>query len=247
MREMITDRPDRTESPYTVDAGHFQIEADILSYSYDRYNSAHTDSRVEAFSISPINLKAGLLGNLDGELILQTYNAVREHDRTAGSVKRSRGFGDIIPRLKWNLWGNDGGSTAFGIMPFFKIPTSQDGIGNNAVEGGIILPLAIQLGAGWEMGVMSVAEVDQNLSGTGEHFRFSNSLVLGHQIVGKLAGYVEFFSAVRTERGSEWLGTADVGLTYLLTENLQLDIGVNVGVTRSADDINPFLGISYRY
>jgi len=27
VREMNTDRPDKTESPYTPDAGHFQIEA----------------------------------------------------------------------------------------------------------------------------------------------------------------------------------------------------------------------------
>ena len=28
MREMSTDRPDQTESPNTVDAGHFQVELD---------------------------------------------------------------------------------------------------------------------------------------------------------------------------------------------------------------------------
>ena len=32
MREMSTDRPDKTESPYTVDAGHFQIESDLFAY-----------------------------------------------------------------------------------------------------------------------------------------------------------------------------------------------------------------------
>jgi len=33
MREMATDRPDKTESAYTVDAGHFQVEMDLLSYT----------------------------------------------------------------------------------------------------------------------------------------------------------------------------------------------------------------------
>ena len=32
MRELSTDRPDKTESPYTVDAGHLQIEVDLLSW-----------------------------------------------------------------------------------------------------------------------------------------------------------------------------------------------------------------------
>src|SRR6266446_6657894 len=60
MREMSTDRPDKTESAFTVDAGHFQVEADILNYTYDRYNPARTDTRVETVRIAPMNLKVGL-------------------------------------------------------------------------------------------------------------------------------------------------------------------------------------------
>src|SRR6266436_4230281 len=35
LREMVADRPDKTESPYTVDAGHFQVETDLVSYTRD--------------------------------------------------------------------------------------------------------------------------------------------------------------------------------------------------------------------
>ena len=42
-------------------------------------------------------------------------------------------------------------------------------------------------------------------------------------------------------------GTVDLGLTYGLTDNIQLDAGVNIGLTASADDINPFLGLSLRF
>lgn len=31
MREFVTDRPDRTKSPISVDAGHFQLETDLVS------------------------------------------------------------------------------------------------------------------------------------------------------------------------------------------------------------------------
>ena len=31
LRDLSTDRPDLTESPYTVDAGHFQIETDFVN------------------------------------------------------------------------------------------------------------------------------------------------------------------------------------------------------------------------
>ncbi|MFN9973748.1 MAG: transporter, partial [Phycisphaerae bacterium] len=33
LREVDTDRPDTTESPHTVDAGHFQIEFSFVDYS----------------------------------------------------------------------------------------------------------------------------------------------------------------------------------------------------------------------
>jgi hypothetical protein len=66
-------------------------------------------------------------------------------------------------------------------------------------------------------------------------------------IVGKLGEYAEFFSQVSTEAGSGWVGTVDLGLTYALASNLHLDAGINFGVTRSADDTNPFVGLSFRY
>ena len=68
-----------------------------------------------------------------------------------------------------------------------------------------------------------------------------------HSIVGKLSGYCEFFSSVSTERGASWVGTVDVGLEYLVTKDMQLDCGCNVGVTHAADDVNPFAGITVRY
>ena len=209
MRELNTDRPDKTESPITVDAGHFQIEADILSYSYDRRNPAHDATRVESISIAPVNLKLGLCNRVDAQLILQTYNSVRIHDRAAGTVETHRGFGDVIPRVKVNFWGNDGGPTAFGVMPFVKLPTNQDQLGNHSVEGGIIFPFAMDLPAGWDVGAMTEFDFNRNSTGGGYHPEFVNSITFGHGIVGRLAGYVEFFSAVSTERNSPWVGTAD--------------------------------------
>src|SRR5438093_4618914 len=85
VREMTTDRPDKTESPFTVDAGHFQIEADILHYTYDRYNPAHTDTRIETVSIAPMNLKVGLRNGVDLQLVLETYTSVRAHDIPTGA------------------------------------------------------------------------------------------------------------------------------------------------------------------
>lgn len=243
MREMSTDRPDKTESPYTVDAGHFQIEADLLSYTEDRHNDSNED--VEGWSFFNANLKVGLCHNADLQIVVPTYNFIRT--RSNGPIQRNSGFGDLVTRLKINFWGNDGGTTAFGAMPFLKFPTAQDDFGNNAFEGGIIFPLAVVLPHEWGMGLMTQFDFAEDGDGSGYHPEFINTITFSHDIIGNLAGYVEFFSLVSTDHDSDWIGTFDLGLTYSLSEDVQLDGGVNFGVTRSADDVNPFLGISWRF
>jgi len=255
MREMSTDRPDKTESAYTVDAGHYQMEMDVLSYVHDHHNPEKTDTRVDSFTAAAMNLKAGLHNRVDLQFILQPQTWERTTTRTDEDGdgvheiqnENKTGFGDVTSRLKINVWGNDGGKTAFAVMPYIKFPTNQEQLGNNSIEGGIIIPLAVELPYGWGMGVMTQFDFNRNSSYSGHHVEYVNSITFGHDIIGNLAGYIEFFSSVSAEPGAEWAGNVDCGLTYAVTENIQLDTGVNVGVTRAADDLNPFLGLSVRY
>ena len=247
LREMSTDRPDLTESPHTVDAGRFQFETDLWNYSYDRHNSGRTDTKDEAQSYATINAKAGLLPDLDIHFIVPVYNRARSYDYTAGTITRSQGFGDLTVRMKYNLWGNDGGKTAFAVMPFVKFPIAATGLGNNSVEGGLILPFGMELPGGWSMGAMLEFDILRDTGGRGHHLDVIQTITFGHGIVGDLAGYVEFFSASSTESPTPWMATLNGGLTYGLTEDIQLYAGVNFGLTRSAPDLHPFMGITWRF
>ncbi len=247
LRPLNTDRPDLTESPFTVDAGHFQIETDLANYTHDRDKSGGADISTDAWSFAAMNLKAGLTPDTDVQIVIGTYNRVKTKDRVTGAVTRLEGFGDVTVRVKHNVWGNDGGTTAFGIMPFVKFPTSQDDVGNPSVEGGVILPLAVSLSGGWDLGAMTEVDCSRNDRGSGSHAVFVNTITAGHAIVGELAGYVEFYSEISAEPGTDWIGLADFGLTYGIGENTQFDAGVNIGVTDAAPDWNPFVGVSRRF
>lgn len=248
MREMSTDRPDKTESPYTVDAGHFQIESDLGFFEDDHDTEAGADVRNETWSFATLNLKAGLCNFSDLQVVLNPYTRVRSRDRATGAITRDDGFGDIVTRLKVNLWGNDAGSSAGAVMPFVKIPTASDNLGNNSVEGGIIVPVGFDLGGGFSLGMMT--EVDWARDGVGSdyHPEFVNSITVSRDIIGNLGAYVEFWSWVSAEDGAvPWMGTVDLGLTYGITEDIQLDAGINIGVTDSAPDWNPFIGLAFRF
>jgi len=242
MRELSPDRPDVTESPYTVDAGHFQLEMDFVTFTHDDADGVRT----ETWNVAPVNLKVGLLNNVDLQFIYDNYIHVHTEDRSGHTTTQS-GFGDLTLRLKINLWGNDGGTTAFGLLPFVKIPTSTDDLGNNSVEGGMILPLAVKLPGDWDLGMEVATSEMRNDNSPGHHAEFVQTVTLDHRIVGKLSGYCEYFNDVSTTGGPGWIGTVDVGLEYLVTEDIQLDCGCNIGVTRAADDVNVFTGITVRF
>ena len=247
LRDLNSDRPDLTEGPFTVDAGHLQVEFDFVNFTYDHDTTDGADTYTRAWQIAPVNFRIGLCNRSEFDLILETFNYVRTDDKIAGTKTFQRGFGDVTMRLKVNFWGNDGGDTAFGFIPFVKIPTSQDNLGNNSVEGGVIFPLAVELPAGWDMGMMTEFDFDRDAADANYHTEFINSISVSHDIAGHLSGYLEFFSLVSTEAGSDWVGSVDGGLLYLLTKNVQFDAGVNVGVTPAAPDFQVFTGLTVRF
>lgn len=132
-------------------------------------------------------------------------------------------------------------------MPFVKWPTSDVSLRNRKTEGGVIVPLAVELPGGWAMGRMT--ELDFVYRSTEDDYRavLVNSLALSHDILGNLGGYVEFFSVVSPASDFAWQGQVDVGFTYAVDGNTQFDFGCNFGVTDTSPDFNPFVGFSWRY
>ncbi len=244
LRELTTDRPDVTESPYTVDAGWWQLEMDLVAHTRDHNLSDGADIKSSALSFATVNLKVGLTSRIDLQTVFATYNRLSVRDRVAGTRQDSSGFGDVTSRLKINFWGNDGGESAFGLMPFVKWPTSQHGLGNNSLEGGLIVPYAHSLPHGWDLGTMTEFDVVRNDTDNGYLFEWVNTVTAGHALTGNTGCYVEL--ATTLTHGAD-IATFDFGVTYTIGKNLQLDLGANVGLTHAADDLNVFAGLSVRF
>lgn len=245
MRELSTDRPDQTESPYTVDAGHFQVELALAGAERDRDRSNGGDVRSRRWGFGGVNLKAGLWNNVDLQFVLTGYGHSRVKDHGTGITADAEGFGEVQTRLKINLWGNDGGVTAGALMPFVKWPLAQSSLRNGKTEGGLIVPLAVQLPAEFGLGLMTEVDFVRDGSG-GFDTEYFNTITLGHDLVGRLGGYVEFAARFTPASDAQWQGQIGTGLTYRMQQNIQIDLGCNFGVTRVAPDFNPFIGLSWR-
>lgn len=250
MREMSTDRPDTTESPYTVDAGHVQFELSLIDYAYNDDAGVRTNT----LSVLPSNMKLGLLNNVDLQLVFTPY--VREETEADGADDSIDGFSDDTEiRLKINLWGNDGrqpgfGDTALAIMPFIKLPTGSGDFTNGHVEGGVILPLAAALPGEFGLGLMAEVDVVYNDEASdGYGVDFVHTATIGHDIPGvaNLAGYVEYVGIAPHETGGTYQAIASGGLTYAVSDDWVLDLGGTVGMSDSAADLTTFVGTSFRF
>ncbi|MBI2812911.1 MAG: transporter [Opitutae bacterium] len=246
LRELSTDRPDQTESPYTVDAGRFQVELDFVHHASRRDTSGGGSVRTRNWRIAPVNLKVGLLDRVDLQLLVDPLVNSRVEDRIAGTTEEVSGFGDVTTRLKVNFWGNDGGSTAFAIMPFVKWPLPASGVRNGATEGGVIFILGFQLPGGWSSAAMTELDIVSDGAG-GRDTEWVNSITFAHDLTDRLGGYLELVAVTGDAPGFKWQGQFDAGLTYALDDNTQLDLGCNFGVTDSAPDYQPFAGLSRRF
>ncbi len=242
-RPMSADRPDVTESPKTVDAGAVQLEISFFEYLHDSHNtSAETaDSLLLAFT----NVKVGLLNNVDLQIVFAPY--VRDETRPdAGTATVGEGFSDVVVRLKINFWGNDQGDTALGILPFIKIPTGTS-VSNGRVEAGIALPFGWDISEKVGLGVMPQLDLVYN-EATGTHdIGLLFSTVLGFEIWGPVAGYVEYVGIAFFNGGDDHESLLSFGGTYEVTPNAVLDVGARVGLNRSANDLAVFTGITLRF
>lgn len=242
LRDLSADRPDLTESPYTVDAGRIQIESDLVRYSRDE----DAGVRTETWSPLTLNFKLGIDPATDFQVVVEWRRFVRVRGPGNAPAEERRGFGDLVFRLKRNLFGNDEGTVAAALLPFISVPTSTHGVGDESIGAGVALPVGVDLGSGWGLGLMG--EVDQIEDGDqdGRHIEWIATATTGRALFGPLGGFIEFAATFRPANEGAWIGTADAGVTYSLSRSAQLDAGFYAGVSDAADDMTFFLGLTAR-
>jgi hypothetical protein len=245
MRDFSTDRPTKSNVPYTVDAGHFQYEGDIAIYSQD--STTTPDTNITAWIVGNPTLKLGLLHNLDAELSFAAYSTIQSVNRSTGTATAPRGFGDIVSRFKLNLFGNEGGGPAMAVMPYAKWPTAPQGVGNRLVEGGVTVPLALPLPLGFTTILMPGMDYQKNPNDNAYHVNVPALINVNRQIVEGVTAYAEIYANWSTHREVKDIYTLDLALAWSPVANFQLDLGINIGLVAAATPYQIYVGISQRF
>jgi hypothetical protein len=244
MRPFSPDRPGKAQSPYTVDAGHFQIESDFLNDTRDVTAGQATRST----TIGAPLLKVGLVDRADLEMGFALHSQLRTTDRETGASTLARGFGDVLIGSKINLFGNDGGGEALALLPFVKLPTAARGLGNGSVEYTLNIPYSRALPDDWNLTLQPVVSLLRNVQNSGYHADVAGIVNVSHPLLFEtLTGSLDLFVQTSGDRRNKNFYTIDPALAWLVARNLQLDAGINIGLNDAAPDWNLYFGIAYRY
>ena len=251
LRSMDTDRPDKTDTPYTIDAGHLQIETGVFDYTYYRDKYQGANSRIETLGLGQFKFRLGVLNDLELNAIVNVYDFLWNSDYTTKQSNSQNGFGDTWIGGKLNLWGNDSGdkpwATALGIQPQFKIPTAQENLGNGHPELFVGIPFLVNLPAQFHLGLQTTVSLERNTDNTEYVTGWQNSASIGHVVLDKFDIYLEYWLHLSTESNQEAQQTLDTGITYPITGNMVLDTGINFGLNKASTTVEWLAGVSIRF
>ncbi|WP_210519969.1 transporter [Hymenobacter terricola] len=240
MRPMVPDRPGITESPYSVDAGHFQYETDALRLLTRREGTTYGHD----WYVNHALAKIGLSDRTDLQVGVDSYTATRNYDEAdASQTQEYHGLGDVTLRLKHTLVGDDNSRWALGLIGYATLPTGGPR-GDGAVEYGAVLPVVYQITKPWSIGGQVAAQVYWDRDTQARFLQLTPTFTTDYQFTKIIQAFVELvgYDEVRL---NDWRSSINTGAQLDVSENVQLDFGTHLPITHSTDR-EYFFGLSFR-
>lgn len=233
MRPLTSDVYDGVEDAQTLDAGHFQIETQLINYYFN--GSTPYGYSDHGYLWQP-RFKVGLLNNV--EFTVSPSYEIKDY----GPFGTYRSFGNVDLASKVNIWGNNGGTTAFSIQPFLIIPTQ----GHYTVRGGGDLVLLVRLPEGFSLKFDSEFYATENYA-LNLYAGFYNSMSINKVVYPDTSVFCYLDSTLNTDPYSKWYGYTGFGVNYNITSDLQLSAGMGFGLKMNSYDYNPRLSCTWRF
>lgn len=244
---MVTDRPDFTESTDAVPRGHVQIEAGY-TFAYDRVGS----DRVRDHSAPELLLRIGLFDNMELRVGWAGYSwnehqfeVEADDDERVTLEEWSQGANDVTVGAKYKFFDQQGFRPHLGVIGELSLPSGSVGVSAGDVDPAIKILWAYDLSERFGLaGNVNFASVSDDV---GRFFQSSASLSFAAALSDRWGGYVEYFGFYPIARDSDCAHTLNGGLTYLVSDNIQIDWRAGFGLNEAADDFFTGVGLAWRW
>jgi hypothetical protein len=242
VESICADRPGNATPTCTVPSGIVQVETGLADWIRDRSGGIRSAS----LTVGDTAVKIGVTDRLHIELDLTPFT--RADERAGGNRRRASGLGDAGVALKYRMTADDA-PVQFAVRPFVKLPVAKRSLGNGKVEGGAEFSLDSTFAgssAGWNLD--SEVDVVSDADGSGYHFAMAQAASAGLPLSDRFTVSAELwtssdFDPDRTVRQY----SIDAAAAYLVSSDVQLDAGVDLGLNRDTPDLEIYSGIAIRF
>lgn len=229
---IATDRPGFLFSSLTVGQGVIQAELGLPAITLNESDGG------EVRSTSLIGLlRLGISDDLELRLGAPVFT-----DSTSDS-----GYGDLEAGAKWHLLDNDGGRPSFALIPSVILPTGEDGFTADDPVYQLIAALEWTVGDGW--GIAALASALNGPFGDDDRYMQETfALSLGRSFPSPAwSAYGEIVHVITDLEGAGDSSFAGAGIKYLVSNDVQLDLSFDRGLTDNAPDWLFGLGLAARF
>ncbi|GAA4016621.1 transporter [Actimicrobium antarcticum] len=236
---ILSDQPGFTDSSDVVGRGWFQIETSIAGEHNRR------DGVRDRTLSTPTLLRLGVTNSL--ELRLGSDGRVVNTTRTDSTSETQRGAGDLSLGMKWHISDALGTRPSIGVITQLDVDSGSPQFRGNGVRPTLHMPFEWTLPNAMSLNVMPGLVWDKKP--TGERFA---SALLGVQLGKSMSDRLAIFTEValpqiaRAENGGSTM-TIGAGLSYLLTNDTQVDTAFARGLNRNTVDTSWTVGLSTRF
>ena len=226
--DLVTDRPDQTESAAAVPRGLVQVET---GYLFSR------DDGVDTFEAPGTLVRIGLGSRAELRI---------GHAGVMGAAGH-RGAGDSEFGAKVNLIAaSDGWTPELAIIGGLSLPTGDAPFSSGGADPSFLMAFAHELSPRLSVGYNVGAAWESSPDQPDREAALLYTLVLGIGVTDRLGAFVEVFGNRRTTGHAATDFSVDGGLTFLLTDTMQFDLYAGRGLHGPATDVFVGTGLSFR-
>lgn len=230
---LITDRPDATESPTAMPKGFLQVETGAF---YENFES--DNFKTEDFTYNTMLVRYGLLENLELRLGYNYTDSKEKFNNT--EIASITSFSPILLGFKVGIAEEKGAMPEIGFLGHLNLPFSVNK-DIRPINTGVDFrfsfahtlcqksSLSYNLGAAWNNDNPEAA--------------YLYTIAYGYSLSDKFGAYIELYGDFPENNKANHLW--DAGLTYLISNNVQLDATVGKSITEG-QNILLSAGISFR-
>jgi len=244
---LVTDRPDFTESTEVIPTGHAQIEMGY-TFTVDR----ESETRVRTHSAPEFLLRLGVVSDLELRFGWEGYSWTQTRapteTRAGRPIRREtwdQGASDVSIGVKYKVAAQGGTRPSMGVIVGVGVPSGSANISSGDVEPEVVFLWAYDVDD--RLSIAGNASLVFPIEGGDRFTQGKASFSVAYALSDRVGVYGEYFGFYPAAEHSDAAHSANVGATYLVNDNFQLDIRVGAGLNEEADDFFAGVGFAYRW